>query len=533
MKASRCLRAVAVAAAAVAASSPSAAQEATHFGRIAAVPVPRGHGVRAALLADVDGDGRDDLVLSTRRAGRRSARTLRVHLRKGGEVAFAAEPDATLDVYEDVVAFAVADVDPEPGAEVVLFTPGTVRAWRTRAPEERRFERLLTADFLFQAPDPKEVFAFAPAVQDVDGDGLADLVVPEPGAYRVALQRREKDVVRFEAPSVLRVPADGERADARTAGARRVQARATRKQISVAVRLGGSDATSDLLAVDESVPAPQLADFDGDGRRDVLAQTPNQLHVWLQREGRTFGAAPDASYDLPFAADRSRRLDVSYSAQTADVDGDRRADVVLFAGDREADALRTQVLLYTQGRSGTPESPLFGKDGVPAQVLVVAGFAGAPRLLDVDGDGRPDLTAGSVRLDAFDAVAAAAKGSLDAELYVYRNRGGTFSRAPDLAHAVSLPAEGFKHRGESLLAEFVPDLTGDGVRDLLLRDQPTRVRLHALRPQRGGALQVAPTPVWEAFVPADAAVHVRERDARTPPELLLVEDAQVRHVRFR
>jgi hypothetical protein len=502
------------------------------FGRTTAIPVPKGHAVRAAVLADVDGDGRDDVVIATRRVGKRAARTIRVHVRQDGESAFAPEPSATLDLYDNVTAFAVGDVDPEPGAEVILFTANGVYAWRTRAPEERRIVRLVEASFLFQYPDPKEAFAFEPAVRDVDGDGLVDLVVPEPEGYRVAVQRRDDSGSHFAAPSFLRVPEDVVAGEAgETPAARRMRARAARREIRIALQFGGDGAVAgDLLNVTERVPAPQLADFDGDGRLDVLAQTPHQLHVWRQRADRTFPEPPDASYDLPVTVDRRRRFDVSYSAQTADLDGDRRTDCVLFAGDKNSDDVRTQILLYTQ-KGGSEASPLFGDKGLPRQLLVVAGFAGTPRLVDVDGDGRADLTAGSMRLDALDAVAAAAKGTLDAELYVYRNRGGVLSRTPDLTFPLSVRAEGLRKGREGLLAQFVADATGDGVRDLLLRDEPTRLRLYLVR-RAGEGLSVVPQPLFETFLPEDAKVVVRENGGPAP-EVLIVEDAQVRHVRFR
>src|SRR5207247_9752936 len=97
---------------------------------------------------------------------------------------------------------------------------------------------------------------------------------------------------------------------------------------------------------------------------------------------------------------------------------------------------------------------------------------------DVDGDGRRDLVVGSVRLDgALDAARAAASGTLDAEMDVFLNRGGTFSERPDAAATIAVKAEGLRKARREVLARVIGDVTGDGTSDLFLRDDPERLRV--------------------------------------------------------
>lgn len=501
------------------------------FGTVTTVQVAKGRVARAALLADVDGDGADDLVLATSRRGPRAERSVLVFLRRAGDAAFAPSADLEFELPTDVTAIAAGDVHADPGAEIVLFSATGAFALRTRGPEDARFVRLATASFLWQLPDARDVIAWEDGVRDVDGDGLDDLVLPEPGGWTLALQRRSADAgASFPVVSAPRVPDDPGGAEA-PMGDQKMEVRATRREVRIAVTLGDGEAGGgDLVQVAESAPAPQFEDFDGDGRADLLAQSARELLVWRQRADGRFPEAPDTRLELPVRADRERRLDVSYGAHTADLDGDRRADCVFFAGDRRASDVRTQVLVYSQAKSGTAEAPLFGPEGLPAQLLRVGGFAGGAQLVDVDGDGRRDLVYGAVRLDgALDAVRASREGSLDAQVYVHRNRGAAFSDRPELLFDVTVPAEGLRKRRE-LTARFVGDVTGDRVRELLLRDSPETVKLLMTR-RAGDALAIVSRPLWEMRVHEDARMVVRERrDA--PTELLVIEDAQVLHVRW-
>jgi hypothetical protein len=507
------------------------------FGTTTTVQVERGRTVKTATLVDVDGDGLEDLVIATFRRGKAFERVIEVHLRRGSGDVFVAAPDFSLDVPNDAVAFAVGDVHEDPGSEIVIFTASGAFAWRPKGPESARFVKLVSGSFLWQLPDPRDVFWWGAGVRDVDGDGLADLVIPEPGGWRIALQRRKKDGTSdFPVVSTPRVPEYSATAD-EPLGSRKLSAKAKRAEFRVAITVGDDDeddSPRELLSVSESAPAPQFVDFDGDGRLDLVAQTSRDLLVWLQRADGSFAEAPDAQYELPVPADRERRLDVSYSSLAADLDGDRRCDCVMFAGDKRSDDVRTQVLVFLQGKSGAPDaaSPLFGSKGLPTQLLRIGGFAGSPVLVDVDGDGRPDLVVGAVRLDgAFDAIRAAGNGRLDASLYVYKNTGKGFTDKPVLAFDISIKADGLRGARGELIAGFFGDVTGDHVRDLVLRDEPDHLRVLMTR-RSGDGLTIVEQPLWESHVDPDAKIVAHSNPKGGPPELLVIEDSQVLHVRF-
>lgn len=518
-------------------SASSATREATQGGapplaRMSSIPVAEGFRVEEALTTDVDGDDVADLVIQS--SGPQTRR-LSLHLRRKDGSAFVAAPDAVLDLTPDVVCFGAGDVHADAGREIVLFNAGGAFAWRWRATSEsQRLQKLFACELLWQWPDRKRAFVWQEGILDLDGDGLEDLVVPAPWSATVVFQRRgENDSRRFD--SVTSLSPGGERqlsrrvdvergAEVRQAGGRRrmnVQVTGSSVQFD-----GDAAGPGPYLWIKESVPAPRLVDFDGDGDRDVLFLTNDELQVFLQEPRGVFGAMPLELVN-PVPVDRARELDVSYDAKSLDLDGDKRADCIVTAGDKRSSDVRTQVLVFLQKTVKSGESPLFGKDGVPVQLLVLDGFARPLGLEDVDGDGRPDFVAGAVRPDLIDGLRAAASERIDAELYVYRNTGLGFSKKPDLSHKLSIQAGGL-----DLTARFLGDVTNDGVAELFERSDKNALKVHLVRKTRDG-LTVIEAPIYELPLADDARLLLPGKLGKGTWDVFVLEKEAVRCASFR
>jgi hypothetical protein len=490
----------------------------------------------AATCADIDGDGAREVLVAVRVRGKQAQRSIQIW-RAGKDGSFALAD--TLPLTPDVVAWAVGDVSPSPGDEIVLFNATGVFAWHSAGAPEQRYERLCSAEFLWQLPEPEDVPLLPACVRDIDGDGLVVLALPEPGGYRIVVQRRARTVDEKGAPAAwgienrLRLPDETDAAGlwVTTSNDDPPGRRNPRRERAFSFTLSSHDddefkPARILVALNESVPAPSFLDWDGDGDLDLVAQMTHHMVVWKQDPRGQFAAEPSLSLVLPVDADRSRLLDASYSSHAVDLDGDKRADCVVFAGDQRSDDVRTQGMFFFQGGA----APLFGDGGKPRDLLVFAGFIANPVFADIDGDGLPDLTLRAIRPDLIDQLRSASSRSIEADLFVYRNVKGTFPRQPDLVWHHTIPIEKFE-----LSSEFLGDLTGDGISELFVRGDPKELRVLLVRklPGKGNGLAVFDKPLWTLAIEEEAKVLPVAVAPRAKPQLLILEPTQVLYVRFK
>ena len=93
---------------------------------ITTVQPARGQRVRGAILADVNGDGKRDLLIATQNYFKNYDRRLRVHLRRDAVVCFGSEPASEVVFDPGDVAFAAADVAGGAGEEMIVLPLGRV-----------------------------------------------------------------------------------------------------------------------------------------------------------------------------------------------------------------------------------------------------------------------------------------------------------------------------------------------------------------------------------------------------------------------
>lgn len=411
----------------------------------AAIQLPAGVVLTGVLPADLDGDVQRDLVLACRTETPRR-RELRFHRRAVDGTRFTNTPTSPpLPLDDDVIAFAVADLRPTPGQELVLLTAerAVLAEPGAAAGDEPRYESLGAISLVWPAASREFALPLRDAGVDLDGDRKEELLLPEGDG---AVWLRADGAERLRLPPFQSPFAELNR------GAARLQGDRSRLQLQIGgSRQGRSD--QPLASVSRRVPAVQPADLDGDGRVELLALRNDRLFVAAVGALGTPAVRP-----LPLPADRLQPFDPDFDVQLNDVDGDRRLDLLLTTSARRGDDIEVRIDLFRVRDDGSwPDKP----DGR----LRLQTLAAPPQLADADGDGRLDLLAVTMRTDALRGLTGDAPTALEAQLNIYRNVGGRFSVPAAMSVVVRLPIE---TGGSDAFARLLP-ATASGSGTMLLR----------------------------------------------------------------
>ena len=441
------------------------------------------------VMEDMNGDDRLDLITS--RWQRNVGRELLIYFQlEDGRYSPTPKP---IEIKTEIIAIGFADLRDDPGKELVLFTNNGVFSLSTAVEGyagnlKPLFEWKLIAD----VPDPNSVQFFM-NIRDLDGDGFIDLLVPGEktyGYFRGASNETFMLTAEFSTINLELEPS------ARPSGD---------NELSVSIEINSTDGIKldvaassptpyagfiedwqqdkeepdNLLRAENWMPSVNFADFNGDGRDDMIfinvgLDIRGQVNILFQSDDGSYPSQP--SWQGP--------IDTRGDIRLANLDGDEFMDVVKLVGEgNERDAH----FFHNSGGQ-------FNFDQ-PNQIMRFSGYDVDFNFIDLDNNGQPELNVSYYTIPVVDAIrnttivrAQLLYGSSDVEPDQF------FSRRPQFRLEESFSATNVRGLAEQMSLRF--DVDGDGKIDALyISDEGV---LSAKRIDSD--LKIAPEPFWE-YVP--------------------------------
>lgn len=400
--------------------------------------------VVTAQVANLDGDGRPDLMLVTL-AGvpPREERTIHVFLQQA-DGRFAAEPSHHLPVPRWSAVYDVADIRDTPGEELVLLRPDSVR-----------------------------VLSLASAGADV-----WDLPVPGPSTLAAGADERGFDRLKMvysefgdepwilapQIGAITALSADGEVLAQIDAG--------RRANYFVAKPAAIISAESDIqLFLD--TPKLGTGDVNGDGMIDIVASTRHEIRVFLRLVDGTFEREPTESIPLTFISEQDHsRGSGSVVPQTSDIDGDGLLDLVVTHVDGSFTDSTTTTYVYRNrdGRWDIAE---------PDDRFVSDGVWNSDLLMALDDDPLLELVRIQIRFSILEMVELLLTREIDTQIHIHRLQpDGRFGKKPWSRQKVSVGLSFDTFRPKGFMPAGGLDLNADGLMDFVTSDNGKGIQVH-------------------------------------------------------
>lgn len=386
----------------------------------------------AAVLAELDGDGRTDLLAVNFRGVPPDERR-EIHVRfQRADGGFGLAADLVLPLPPDAAAWDVARLGDDCD-ELLLLRRDRVTRLSLHGRSATWRDVSAGGPTLAIAPDERGLDRFA-----LVRDGLAGgphLLIPGLGQLVVALPSGAI-VARLEI--------------------------GVRANYFIPRRPGPLIGENEIEAYVD-LPRIELGDVDGDGLADVVTTQRHEIRVFRQRAGGELPSVPDRVVPLRrlSAADHVRGSG-SVRSTVADLDGDGRVDLLLAHASEGLLHARSETTVHLN-RGGTWNL------AEPDQRFTTEGGFATDELVDLDGDGALELVSVRVPLSLLELAETFLTRSVDAHVAIRRRAlPGPFAEEPSWERKFSIPFSFETFRPRGFVGNLDTDWNGDGLRDLLL-----------------------------------------------------------------
>ncbi len=425
-----------------------AAGDEVHF-RLSTLSVP--DDLKALVTEDLNEDGLEDLlVVHTKGLEPDETRWLSVfwQSREGG---FSTAPDRSWELDPEATLVDVGDIAGDRRPEICYLAPTELRYY---APAESGFEAeprtLFELEGMLRFPAESEA-PLVDFVRDWNADGIDDIAVFTFEGLDLYVGDEAR---RYGPPDRLRIALDTDISQRPTPGMPAEQ------------RVGGVRARY-------TFPDLHLADFNADGRGDLVATLEDRVTAYLQDASGHFAHAPDADRRFDVRTQQEKVEDVAEVATLArDLNGDGFADAVITKQVFKGLSSVRGVLSIFWGRAAG-----YGPDA--DQKIISEGTASVGTVIsDVNGDGRLDLILPSLEINLKTIIRLLLTRNLPVSFNIFLlQEDGRYPERPNFTKEVKFKID-FSGDQDTQTMDLEGDFNGDGRKDFVFATDEDEISIY-------------------------------------------------------
>jgi gliding motility-associated-like protein len=347
----------------------------------------------SSAIADIDGDGKPDLVIANNNS---STVSVYRNTSSSGSIAassFAARVDLITGTNPNRVTIGDIDGDGKPDLIVINQNNNSISVFRnTSTPGSITASSFATKVDFAAGSSPYYV-----AIGDIDGDGKPDLAVTNWAGNTVSVFRNTStsgsitsdsfaskvDFIVGAYPSGVAVrDIDGDGKPDLVVNNVNNKTVSIFKNTSTSGYINSGSFASKVDFTTGTAPLDvAVADIDGDGKPDIVVNTPDNNMISVFRNISSLGSITESSFDS-IVVDFSTEY-YPFSFTIGDIDGDGKPDLVVGNNNNSVSVYKNTSI------SGSITS---GSFAARVNFNYAGGGVSSIALCDLDGDGKPDIT---------------------------------------------------------------------------------------------------------------------------------------------